>query len=166
MKPLTNSQALFFGTLTVGGLDIVDALVFFGLRGVPPIRIFQSIASGLLGKSAYAGGLPTAFLGGLLHFFIAFGVVAVFLLASRRFPQLARHPLLLGPVYGLLVFAVMYLVVLPLSAAGGRLPSGTSLINALAIHMLGVGLPSALFASWLEGPSRGLVPGPPESQTG
>jgi hypothetical protein len=52
-----------------------------------------------------------------------------------------------GLVYGLLVYAFMNLLVLPLSAAGGGgFPSPPVLANGLLIHALGVGLPSALFA--------------------
>lgn len=146
-RPLTPRQAVLFGTLTVGVLDILDAFVFFGFRGVPPISILQSIASGLLGRAAYQGGVPTALLGLLLHFFIAFVVVLVYFLASRRLPALTRHPVVCGLLYGLLVYAVMNLAVIPLSAAAvGGPPSGLSLVNGLLIHALGVGLPSALFA--------------------
>jgi len=31
-------RALLFGTLAVGTLDILDAFIFFGLRGARPIR--------------------------------------------------------------------------------------------------------------------------------
>jgi hypothetical protein len=144
---LSRTQALLLGTLTVGVLDITDALVFFGLRGVPPIRIFQSIASGLLGKSSYQGGLATAVLGGFLHFFIAFMVVTTYYLASRRLPVLVRHVWFLGPLYGLAVYLVMNQIVLPLSAAGVGGPKALPvLVNGILIHLVGVGLPSALFA--------------------
>jgi hypothetical protein len=53
-------RAIAYGALAVGVLDILDALVFFGLRGVAPIVILQSIASGVLGRTAYEGGLATA----------------------------------------------------------------------------------------------------------
>jgi hypothetical protein len=152
-KALTPAQAILFGTLTVGVLDILDAFIFFGLRGVAPIRILQSIASGLLGREAYQGELSTAALGTLLHFFIAFVVVAVYYLASRRLPILVRRPWLFGPLYGLLVYAVMNLVVLPLSAAvTGPFPEGAVLVNGLLIHAFGVGLPSALFAGLARAP--------------
>ena len=73
-----------FGGLTVGALDLLDAIVFFGLRnGVAPVRIPQSIAAGLVGRpAAVAGGLSTAALGVALHFFIATTIVAVFYLAN------------------------------------------------------------------------------------
>lgn len=145
-KPLTPTQALLFGTLAVGGLDILDAIVFFGFRGVSPIRILQSIASGLMGASAYSGGLATALLGGVLHFFIAFCIVAVYYGASRKLPTLARHPLRYGPLYGLVVYGIMTLIVVPLSAASTGEPALAVLINGVGIHILGVGVPSALCA--------------------
>ena len=147
---LSPARAILYGTLTVGTLDILDALIFFGLRGAPPIRIFQSIAAGLLGRdAARAGGLPTAFLGGFLHYFIAFGVVVTYYLASRKISLLTRRPWISGAVYGVLVYLFMNLVVLPLSATsggGGFPPPFAILLNGVLIHIFGVGLPSAFFA--------------------
>lgn len=134
------------GTATVGGLDILDAIVFFGFRGAAPIRILQSIASGLLGREAFAGGWGTAALGAFLHFFIAFSIVTTYYLVSRRFPGLARHPFRYGPLYGLAVYLFMNLVVLPLSLARSGMPEWPVLCNGLLIHAFGIGLPSALFA--------------------
>ena len=93
---MTPSTARALGTLTVGTLDILDALIFFGLRGSSPVRIFQSIAAGLLGRNAFQGGLATALLGGVLHFFIAFVIVAVYFVVSRRAPALIRHAVVFG----------------------------------------------------------------------
>jgi hypothetical protein len=140
-------RALLFGTLTVGILDILDAIVFFGLRGAPPIRILQSIAAGVLGRPAFAGGWSTAALGLALHFFIAFVVVLVFMLTARRVRALTRAPMAFGLLYGLAVYLVMTFVVVPASAAGtGAVPSGAVLLNGVLIHMFGVGLPASLAA--------------------
>ena len=146
---LSPARALLYGTLTVGTLDLLDAIIFFGLRsGVfRPVRVCQSIASGLLGRSAFEGGAATAALGLALHFFIAFVIVAAFFLVSRRMTILRRHPFVVGPLYGLVVYVVMNDVVIPLSAIGsGTPPPLDILINGLLIHAFGVGLPSALFA--------------------
>ena len=145
-RSLSPAQAVLLGTLTVGVLDLIDAMVFFGLRGVAPVRILQSIAAGLLGRDAFRGGPATAALGALLHFFIAFGIVCVYYLVSRRLGILTRHPVLCGLLYGVLVFVIMNRVVIPLSAAVTAPMSLPVLVNGLLIHALGVGLPSALFA--------------------
>jgi len=144
------TRALVVGTLAVGVLDILDAFVFFGLRsGAQPIRILQSIASGVLGRDAYQGGIPAAMLGLFLHFVIAFGVVAVYLAATRLIPALNRRPVLSGLMYGVVVYAVMNLIVVPLSAAAlGSGPTPLVVrVNGVLIHVLGVGLPAALVAA-------------------
>jgi hypothetical protein len=139
--------ALLIGTLAVGILDILDAIIFFGLRsGVAPIRIFQSIASGLLGRSAFAGGWNTALLGLALHFFIAFTIVLVYLLASRRLTVLTRAPVAAGLLYGIAAYLVMNLIVIPLSAATPSVPPWPVVVNGVLIHMFGVGLPASLAA--------------------
>jgi hypothetical protein len=142
-------RALVAGTLIVGVLDILDAFIFFGLRGARPIGILQSIASGVLGRAAYQGGMRTALLGLLLHFFIAFGVVATYLAATRLVPGLNRRPWVYGLLYGVAVYAVMNLIVIPMSAAAlgsGPTPAVVR-ANGLLIHMFGVGLPAALIAA-------------------
>ena len=140
-------QAWLLGGLTVGVLDALDAFLFFGLRGVSPGRVLQSVASGLLGRAAFQGGASTIVLGLGLHFFIALAIVATFFFAARAVPFLTRRPYLTGPLFGLIAYAVMTFVVVPLSAAGGgSAPSGHVLINGLLIHAFGVGLPAALFA--------------------
>jgi hypothetical protein len=143
---LTAARALVYGTLVVGTLDLADAVIFFGLRGARPIRIGQSIAAGLLGRAAFSGGWPTALLGVALHFFIAFCVVATYLLASRRVPLLTDAAVPCGIAYGVVVYAVMNYVVIPLSAASRGAFSWPVFLNGIIIHMLGVGLPASLFA--------------------
>ena len=118
------------------------------LRGVSPVRILQSIASGLLGPSAYAGGAPTAALGLFLHFVIAFGAATAYSLASLKIPALLRHPVRYGLAFGVGVYVFMNYVVLPLSAF--RKGSGFSLplfVNGVLAVVLLVGLPIALLAA-------------------
>ena len=143
---LSTGRALLAGTLAVGILDGLDAVVFFGLRGVAPVRVFQSIASGLLGRAAFAGGWTTGILGVALHFFIALCIAGVFLAASRRLPFLVRRPIVWGFLYGVAVYLVMNRVVIPLSAAASGSPSWPVLVNGVLIHMFGVGLPVSVVA--------------------
>jgi hypothetical protein len=141
-------RAVVLGGLVVGTLDALDAIVFFGLRsGATPDRIFKGIAAGLLGPSARAGGWPTVFVGVAAHYFVATMIVCVCVLIGRLVPALGRHPFLWGPVYGVVAMFGMYLVVIPNSAIGaGGLPVGPGLVNAVLIHIFGVGIPAALAA--------------------
>jgi hypothetical protein len=73
-------------TLLVGTLDISDAFIFYGLRGVPPVRILQGIASGIYGRPALGMGHRSALIGLVCHFFIAFCATTVFLLVAQDSP--------------------------------------------------------------------------------
>jgi hypothetical protein len=131
-------------TLLVGTLDISDALIFYGLRGVSPVRLLQGIASGLIGRVAFTQGIKSAALGLAIHFFIAGTWATIYLLACRRLP-LYRHPFLYGTLYGVVIYIVMNYVVLPLSHIGLRpVPPLIPLINAVAALVFCIGIPLAL----------------------
>ena len=70
----------------IGGLlDAIYATLLWGVYlGSNPTGIWQSVASGLLGKASFEGGNATAALGLTLHFFIAFCMALAYVLASRR----------------------------------------------------------------------------------
>jgi hypothetical protein len=143
---VTTRRAVLLGTLTVGTLDALDAVIFFYLlRGTTPVQIFQGIASGLVGRAAFSGGFRMTLLGVAIHYFIAFAVVLTFLVVSRRVSTLRRWPLAAGLAYGIGVWLFMNLVVLPLSVGRPRFLAPV-VTNGLLIHMFGVGLPSSLFA--------------------
>jgi hypothetical protein len=142
------ANALLYGWLTVGTLDFLDAIVFSAIRsGATPVRVFQGVAFGLLGRSTYQGGLKTFALGVAIHYFIAFCIVAVYFVASRFVPALTDRPWLYGAIYGLGVYAFMNRVVIPLSLIGPQRFVLGPFVNGIVIHMLGIGIPTALFAA-------------------
>jgi uncharacterized membrane protein YagU involved in acid resistance len=137
-----------FATLVVGMLDITEACVFwFFYRGASPLRIFQSVAAGVLGRDSFTGGAATAVLGLALHFFIAFCVVLTYALASRRLPLLAKHPVACGAVFGVLVYLVMSFAVVPVSRAGKAKWSWPTVANGLFAHIACVGIPAGLLTT-------------------
>jgi hypothetical protein len=144
--PVTLPRAIALGGLTVGVLDALDAIVFFGLRGVAPVRIFQSIASGLIGPAAFRGGVGTDVLGVVLHFTVASLIVTVLCLLARKWPALVRHAAIAAPLYGISAWIVMNYVVIPLSAASRGRMALPVVVNGLLIHIFGVGLPAVLAA--------------------
>lgn len=138
-------RPILLGGLSAGTLDIVYATLAWSARGVMPQRTLQSIASGLLGKDAYQGGWSTALLGLGLHYFIATGMAAGFVILVQLWPAIMRRKYLSGSAYGLAMFAIMNYVVMPLSAIGrfGN-PQGWMLAGALFAHIVLVGLSIAL----------------------
>ena len=135
-----------WGGLIAGALDAADGVVAYGFQGLNPIQVLQYIASGVLGPSSFHGGLATAGLGTLLHFFIAFVAAAVYVLASRLIPALNARPWLFGPLFGVAVFFFMNYGVLPFSAVASAPFSLGMFLNGVFGHALFVGLPIALFA--------------------
>jgi len=133
----------------IGGLlDAIYATVLWGvILGSNPAGIWQSVAAGLLGKASFDGGNATAALGLALHFFIAFVMALVYVLASRRLPVLLSRPILMGVLYGFVLYVVMNFVVVPLSAIGWRAPTLMGSIRALIPHILFVGPAISLIAA-------------------
>ena len=144
----TNQYSLF-RSIALGGLIIgtADAIIYHWfvssvLGGYPLISVYQYIASGALGESAFAGGIATALLGVLIHFFNAFIVAGVFILSANRISLLRRYSIVGSLLYGFGVFIVMNMIVTPLSATP-PLPAPTTpqLIIDILDHLLVIGLP-------------------------
>jgi hypothetical protein len=142
MKKFEAIRAIVTAGLVVGVLDISSAFVIWWQRGVALQRGLQGIAAGLLGARSYEGGMATAGLGLALHFFVAFVVVSIFYLASRRIPFLTKQPLISGVFYGIGVYIVMYWLVLPTVFSTFRHRLSNELL-AVAIHICLIGLPTA-----------------------
>ena len=154
-------RAIVAGGLVAAVLDAADALVAYKLAyGMSPLVIYQFVASGLLGKAAYAGGAASALLGLAVHFLVAFTAATVFVLVSERFPGLRRAAVGWGLAFGVGVFAVMSFVVIPLSRIGASVPPPPLVVNGVLAHALLVGLPIALAARrFLGAPAPGRMAG-------
>lgn len=130
--------AIGVGGLAAGTLDLLQACILFGWD------IPLAIAGGLLGKSAFGGGVGTYILGIFLHYFIVTSAAAIYFAASRRLIFLRQSWLVCGLFFGAAVEEVMRLIVLPLSALHARGPyERKDLLLGLAVHMVIVGLPIA-----------------------
>ena len=151
------NQAAWTAILVGGGIaalaDGLMASIFWRVaKGVSWQRVFQGVASGLLGREgAIAGGLATALLGVALHVFIALGMAAAFVLVSQRVPVLLRWPWpLVAPAYGVILLGAMHHVVLPLSRAGAPSTWWPWVIADWCTHLILVAMPIVLAARhWL-----------------
>lgn len=142
MKNFRAVRAIVTAGLVVGVLDILSAVVIWWQRGIALQRGLQGISAGLLGAKSYQGGIETAGLGLALHFFIAFVVVSIFYLASRKVSFLTKQPFVSGVFYGIGVYIVMYWIVLPTAFSTFRHRLSNELLE-LAIHICLIGLPTA-----------------------
>lgn len=141
--------AVLLGGAILGTLDLAFVFSFWGaLRDVAPARILQSIAAGVQGQAAFEGGANSAALGAVCHYVIATAMVLAYHLAAARLPALVAHPVRYGLAYGLLLYAVMTYVVVPLSnapqSANTFLPW---VIASIAMHAV-LGVICAWSARW------------------
>lgn len=129
-------RPILVGGAIAGTFDITAAFITFGMNSP------KAIAGGLIGRQAFQGGAAVWMLGLFLHFFIAFSAATIYCMASRRLEFLKEHFLVCGIFYGIAIFLVMNLVVLPLCALHAAGPYQLrGLLQALIVHMFLIGLP-------------------------
>lgn len=131
--------------LLVGSLDILAAIGLSIAFGNGPVPMLRAIASGAFGPEAFQEQMFYPLMGLAFHYTIALFWTWLFHWAHSilHFPS-SPWPLT-GIIYGLFVWAVMNLAVLPLS----RLPAtpmepGRSIMGILVL-IFAVGLPLAYF---------------------
>lgn len=147
----TDASRMMLAGLAVAVLDGLFAVVLYVvvLHVTTVARVFQSIATGLLGKASYSGGAATVALGVACHLTVAFGWTILFYLASRRISA-AREwmrsnagVLVVGLAYGMFVWLAMNFVVIPISRATPTPVANWRFWAMLAWHAVGVGVPVA-----------------------
>jgi hypothetical protein len=135
------------GGFIAAALDIAFACVYWALNGdVPALRILQSVAAGVLGEASFEGGAVSASLGLVLHFLIVFVMALVYYAVALRVAPLRERAWLFGGAYGLLLYAVMNYVVVPLSRAGAGPKDPLWITLGVVVHVVLIGIPIALFA--------------------
>ena len=142
-RDFTGKIGIVVAGLVVGILDITSAFVIAAIRGTGSMRMLQGITSGLLGRQSFEGGLTTAACGLAIHFLIAFSVVTIFYLASRRIAFLTEHAVISGILYGIAVYLFMYWIVIRLVFPNAH-ASLTRDVTAVLVHISLIGLPTAL----------------------
>jgi len=128
--------------LLAGTLDGIAAILNYTINGGRlPSRIFQYIASGAVGTQAFTGGTGMVILGIILHYTIAFAFTLFFFLIYPRINILSKNKIITAIVYGIFVWLIMNLIVVPMSHVP---PSPFNIKQALigaVILMLAIGLP-------------------------
>ena len=131
-----------------GTLDITCATIQFLLSGGKSVvTLLQFVASGVFGKDAFAGGLTMAGWGLLFHYCIAVSFAAFFYLIYQRLPRLRTDRILMGVLYGVFVWLVMNLLVVPMSQAAPRPFTSSRVIISMSILIIAIGLPISMIVN-------------------
>lgn len=141
-------RTILLAGLVAGILDGSDAAIFSGvLRGAGVSRVFQFIASGVLGPDSFHGGWATVSLGVAFHLVIATSAAAAYYGLTLAQPALLHRPALCGLFFGMAVFCLMHYVVVPLSAVPRHRTATPDYLNLVFSHIFFVGLPIARLTS-------------------
>ena len=152
VAPLPPLRRILAAALLVALLDGLAAVTFYAwiLHVTTPTRIFQGIASALVGPAAFEGGLPMILLGLLMHTGVALGWSTVYAITWSRWPALraltgsTRGAVLVGVAYGPAVWFCMRFLILPLTHAYLQPVTSWRFLAMIGIHMIAVGTPIAL----------------------
>ncbi|OMQ10552.1 DUF1440 domain-containing protein [[Flexibacter] sp. ATCC 35103] len=142
----SKSGTIFLSGLIAGTLDILAAVIVYAvlLEKTTAIKILKSIASGIFKKDAYTGGSQMAWYGLGLHYIIAFTFAWFYFIIYPYLPFLKKNAIISGFLYGIFVWIVMNLIVLPIVFP--LLPEkhfDFPLLLSILILMFCIGLPIA-----------------------
>ena len=153
MKGRSMLKPIAIATAVSGTLDILFAMILTVSFGREIGNMLRYVGSGPF-PPALDMGTGGAILGLLVHFGLMAIMAAVLILFVRQRPQLLDRPVILGVAYGLITYAAMNLIVVPLRFDAPLPPSALSIATQLFAHIVLVGIPMALIAA------RTLKPAP------
>ncbi len=128
-----------WATLIAGGLDFTFATLSVFFSGGSVAKLWQFVASGIFGRDAYSMGTVGILCGVLFHFSIMAIFSTFIFLVYWKISVVEKRPFFAGLVYGICIWLVMNLLVVPLSRAGkGLIPMKFELImnTDFVMHMI------------------------------
>jgi hypothetical protein len=163
----TPLPTILLAGLVAGTLDACAAMTQFMIKnnGANPLKVWRYVASGALGSDALKKDLVIMGITGLLfHFLIAFLFTLFFFFIFPKIKLLWKNLVVTGLLYGIFIWLVMNLIIVPLSNIPARSklwtmvtnadgkrhailqlpPNPTQMIIGILIIMFCVGLPIAL----------------------
>jgi len=147
MQPSRIKVILWTGLLA-GTLDgLAAALLYFIRTGKNPMVVYRFIASGVFGSEALSGGLSMGLIGIFFHYTIAMGWTIVFFTACTRLPVLLKNRIAVGITYGIFVWLMMNLVVIPLSRVPPSPVTLSGVVTGAFVLIICIGLPISFMAN-------------------
>ncbi len=142
-------KIIFLAGLTAGSLDILSAFIDHYIQsGKGPEGVLRFIASGVFGQEAFTDGDKMIFFGLLFHFIIAFCFTIFFYWLYQTVPFLWRNTVVTAILYGLFIWVVMNLIVVPLSNTNKYPFHAVNAVKSLLILICMIGLPLTLIIKY------------------
>ena len=144
-------KTILLSGLLVGTLDILSAFADVYINtGKNPLLVLNYIATGAFGKTDFAASNSGALMGLLFHYIIAFAFTFLFFWVYNKINLCGKNWIVTGVIYGLFIWAVMNLIVVPLSNTAHK-PLGAmefkKALKAALILICMIGLPLSFIAN-------------------
>src|SRR3569833_1509207 len=139
------TSTLLLLCFTAGTLDAIAAII---MSWNHTAGMFKFIASGWLGVAAFKGGTGMVVLGVLSHYLIASFHSCIFFFLYPGFKLVIGNKIVIAIVMGILIWAVMEFIVLPLSNIPKRSTpeSISSMLIGAGVLCITLGAPIVIFA--------------------
>jgi len=138
--------------LVAGTLDITAACIQAYVKtGTTPSQVLKYVASGAVDPKTFSNDTMLAAVGLLVHFTIAILFAFFFFFLAKQIPSLVKYPIVIGILYGVLVWGTMRFIILPyISRLNPKPIVGQEAIKnaiiAATIIVVCVGIPIVLLA--------------------
>lgn len=139
-------KAIGITTLIAGTLDLVAAIFQTVVAGGSPLKMLQYIASGIFGPPSFSGGAPFAVMGLAFHYMIALIWTAIFFILYPAIRIFSNNWVFGGLLWGLFIWAIMNLVVLPVSNVPPSPWDTPRALIALLVLISAMGMPISYLA--------------------
>lgn len=135
--------------LLVGTLDILAAFIHYIIVSGKsnPLIVLKFIASGIFGNEAFSDGNIMIIAGLILHYIIALGFTLFFFWLFPKLNLLSKNKILTGITYGIFIWLIMNIVVVPLSHTPDQPFDVVSAFINVVILVVCIGIPLSLMAN-------------------
>ena len=132
-----------------GALDILAAIIVYSVvvQRTTDIKILQGIGRAAFGQSLFHNDTALALYGLFVHFIIAFSFSAFYFFIFPYILFAKNQVLISGLLYGIFVWCVMNLVILPVFHVSNIPVKWDSIAKGCLILMFCVGLPISIIVS-------------------
>ncbi|HEY2727278.1 MAG TPA: hypothetical protein VGI61_08905, partial [Parafilimonas sp.] len=143
------TRTILLSGFVAGTLDILAAFFVYSvlMKVVTPVQILQGIATTAIGKATIQNETLMVITGLLIHYVIAYCFAIGYFLFYPRINFLHRNAIISGLLYGVIVWAIMNLIVVPLANSHFPTIILNAFLRAIIILMICIGLPISIITA-------------------
>jgi hypothetical protein len=140
------AKTILLSGFVAGTMDMLAAILVYSgiMQKVTIMQILHGIAAGVFGKDTVGSSTTMALLGLAFHYIIAYCFAIGYFIVYPHISFLRKQKIISGLLYGIFVWAVMNLIVVPLSNTYHAPFKWDSALRAAVILMFCIGLPISL----------------------